>query len=431
MKRFIFLCSNFPPLTSGATPVILNLARYMPGAGWEMRPITVRDPSGLPADHSLMDRLPPDLVVRRVFHPDPSRAARFFRRSGAWSSNPSVLHSNPSGFMNALFLPDRLVTWMPFVVPAGVKAIRADDARAVISFGPHHSLHIHGWLMARLAGVPHVPYFGDLWLYDSYVKWPSRFHRAAASLLEGFVVRRARGLVATTDGSVGYFTKRYRDRCPQTHVAQNGYDPGIALPADPGGREGRMRVAFTGNFFGAHTPEVVLRGLRLLLDGNPGAPVTLRFTGSVPHSFTGLLRELALEDRVEVAGSLPFEMVPAAQMDADVLLTILPDLPGSEVKNSSKLAEYLRTGKPVIAVAPEGDMTAHIRRLEAGWTPPPTPEGFAGALGEALDAWSRGELRGASDMAAVARTFDARNIAEGLGRFLDGMADRDRPAKSH
>lgn len=42
MKRFLFLASSFPPLTSGATPVIMNVSRFMPEAGWEMVPITKR-----------------------------------------------------------------------------------------------------------------------------------------------------------------------------------------------------------------------------------------------------------------------------------------------------------------------------------------------------------------------------------------------------
>lgn len=425
MKRFIFLCSNFPPLTSGATPVILNLSRYLPSAGWEMRPITVRDPMGLPIDNSLWERLPGDLRVRKVFHPDPSALVRRLRRRGT-GAEPQVRRSNPSGLMNTLLLPDRLVTWMPFVVPAGVRAIRNDGAKVVISFGPHHSLHLHGWLMARLAGVPHLPFFCDLWLYDSYVKWPSALHRAVASLLEGFVVGHADGLVATTEGSVGYFRKRYGDRCPPAHVAENGYDPQTSLPAAPGGRGGRMAVTFTGNFFGAHSPENVLRGLRLLLDREPDAPVVVRFIGSFPEACGRLAAELKLGDALEVSGSVPFLMVPQAQMDADVLLTILPDLPGSELKNSSKLAEYLRTGKPVIAVAPEGDMTAHIRRLGAGWVASPSPAGFASALAEALEAWRNGVLSGARDMNAVAETFDARNIAARLGRFLDGFAEHRR-----
>ncbi len=422
MKKLIFLCSNFPPLTSGATPVILNLSRYLPSAGWEIRPITLKDPVGLPSDSSLWERLPGDLRVRKVFHPDPSAVLKRLRgKTGRFV--PSVRLSNPSGLMNTLLLPDRLVTWMPFVVPAGVRAIREDNARLVVSFGPHHSLHLHGWLMARLAGVPFVPFFCDLWLYDSYVRWPSILHRAIASLLEGFVASHAEGLIATTVGSVGYFQNRYGVRCPPSHVVENGYDPEIPLPADSHGRGDRMVVTFTGNFFGAHSPDNVLRGLRLVLDRDPDAPVVVRFIGSFPEASADLAVELKLGGAVDITGGVPFRMVPEAQMAADVLLTILPDLPGSEVKNSSKLAEYLRTGKPVIAVAPEGDMTTHIRRLDAGWIAHPSPEGFASALTEAMNAWRAGSLRGARDMAAVAETFDARNIAARLGRFLDGLVE--------
>ncbi len=431
MKRFIFICSNFPPLTSGATPVILNLSTYMPLSGWEMLPLTLKRPRGLPADSTLEKSLPAGLSVTRVTNPDPAALFRRTRLDGARRADSEAQSSSPSGLMNTLFIPDRLVAWMPFVVPAGIRKAHREGASAVVSFGPHHSLHLHGRLIARFAGIPHVPFFGDLWVKDSYVSWPSAFHRAAASVLERFIVTRADGIAATTVGSVEYFRKTYGKGCPAAQVVENGYDPAIELPAPPVGRGSRMIVTYTGNFFGTNSPEFLVRGLRMFLESNPEAPLLVRFVGnSQCPSLRGGFAE-GLSGHLELTGTVPFQKVPEVQMASDVLLAVLSDLPGSELKTPSKLAEYLRTGKPIIALAPEGDLTAHIRRFNAGWVHPPTAEGFAAALSTALEAWKSGSLARAVDLADVAGTFDARNITKRFAAFLDEVSACRGKRKAH
>ena len=426
MRRLLFLCSNFPPLTSGGTPVILNLSRYLPAAGWEVIPLTPTRPRGMPEDPALEARLPEGLRVRRVPHLDPGPLLRRLRRQEPAAAAENV-NSSESGRrrLAALLVPDRLVTWMPHVVPAGLRAAREECADAVVSFGPHHSLHLHGQIIARLAGIPHVPFFGDLWLHDSYVIWPSSWCRRAAAFLERWTVQCADGLAVTTRGAADYFRKRYGGACPPVHVVENGYDPAIPLPDVPERTDGLFRVVFTGNFFARQSPENILHGLALLLSRHPDAPVRVRLVGSLDPQFLEMARSLDLGEALEITGTVPFHRVPEEQMAANLLLTSLCDIPGSEVKNSSKLAEYLRTGKPVLALAPEGDMTANVRRFDAGLVAKPSPEGFADALERALELWKHGLLHGSPVPEAVAETFDARNITARLGDFLDSITGED------
>ena len=430
MRKFIFLCSNFPPLSSGATPVILNLSRYMPEVGWEMLPLTVSNPRGLPEDDSLEAELPDGLRVSRVYHPDPAALLRKLRRSEKTAEGDAgtALSSSHVG-MKKLLIPDRLITWMPFVVPAGVAlADEIDGADIVVSFGPHHSLHIHAAMISRLAGIPFVAFFGDLWLLDSYVNWPSALNRRAQALLERYVAGQADGIAATTVGSIDYFRKTYGAACPPLQVVDNGYDPDRPLPPRRERDDDLLLITYTGNFFAMQSPENILKGLRLFLDQHAEPPLRIRLVGSVQDDFKAEVRELNLGRHLELTGPVPFEEVSGYQVDSDVLLTSLCDLPGSEVKNSSKLAEYLKTGRPILAIAPEGDMTAHVRRLDAGYIADPSPEGFAGCLELLLADWKAGSLNAPADMEAVAETFDAFRIAGRFGRFLDEiLAGRAMP----
>ncbi|MCK4504765.1 MAG: hypothetical protein KAW14_04055 [Candidatus Aegiribacteria sp.] len=438
MKRFLFLASSFPPLTSGATPVIMNVSRYMPEAGWEMVPITVSNPRGLPFDPTLEDMLPEYLDVTRVYHPDLTLIAEKLRarisgtsrncRSDTESAPLQIAAGNPllKFLRDYVLFPDRLITWVPFVVPVGLRLAEEKKAEVIVSFGPHHSMHIIAGIIARISGILFVPFFGDLWLNDSNVSWPNRLNRWIEARLEKYVVEHADGIVATTNGSTEYFRNTYGTACPPTHVVENGYNPEQELPKkDDISERDFLLITCTGNFFGSQSPVNIYRGLRLFLDRHPDAPVKIRLIGKQEPEHCDLLKTIELSSNLELIDTVPFKDVPRCQIESDVLLASLGDIPGAELKNSSKLAEYLRTGKPIFAIAPEGDMTNYVRILKAGYIAKPSPEGFAETLEEVFNDWRRNKLHGTLRKKAMEEIFNARNIMKRFGAFLDGIVSGD------
>ncbi|MCK4506187.1 MAG: glycosyltransferase [Candidatus Aegiribacteria sp.] len=440
MKKFLFLASSFPPLTSGATPVIMNVSRYMPEAGWEMVPITVSNPRGLPFDSTLEDMLPEYLDVTRVYHPDLTLIAGKLRACISGKSHACRSDTKPAPLRIAasnnpllkflrdyVLVPDRLITWLPFVVPAGVRLAEEKKAEVIVSFGPHHSMHIIAGVIAQIAGIPLVLFFGDLWLNDSNVSWPNKLNRRIEARLEKYIVEHADGIAATTSGSTGYFKETYGTACPPTHVVENGYNPEQELPekGNPALRD-FLLITCTGNFFSGQSPVNIYRGLRLFLDRHPDAPVKVRLIGKQESEYYDLLKTIELSSNLELIDTVPFRDVPCCQIESDVLLASLVDVPGSELKNSSKLAEYLRTGKPILAIAPEGDMTNYVRTLEAGYVAKPSPEGFAETLEDVFNDWRKGALHGVRRWKAMEEIFNARNIMKRFGAFLDGIVSGDR-----
>ncbi len=426
MNRMILLTYVFPPLSSGGTPVVLNLARYMPLAGWEVLPLTVTEQKGFSVDDTLESALPDGLRVTRIPHSEPfyrSKPGRSFPQ-GSERPGHGFLRRMMSRFVHSYILvPDRVITWQRSILPAGVRLARDENASLIVSFGPHHSLHLHAAKIAAATGILHVPFFGDLWLADSNVEWPSRLNRMIEAGMERRVVERASGIAATTAGSTEYFSRTYGDRCPPLHVVENGYDPDRIHPAtEEKTRSENLIISFTGNFFGRHSPEPLLRGLKLFLDRHPEAPLLMRFIGCFEGDYANLPGRMGLTDKVEMPGPVDYADVPGYQLESDVLLAYLSPLPGAELKNSTKLAEYLRTGRSILAIAPEGDMTAYVRRFDAGYVCHPSPERISDTLERVLSDWENGMLVRVSDQNGVADVFDARNIAMRFGRFLDQIS---------
>ncbi len=422
----VYLAYSFPPVSSGANTRNLLLPKYMPRFGWRFNVLTCSNPVGMHLDRSLLERIPRETPVHRVPHrwPRPGSAGGTAAGSPAGERGRRLRRLLKSFLM----VPDRLITWAPDVIPAGVRLVRETGSDMILSAGPHHSMHLHAWAISSLTGARWAPYFGDLWLYDSYMRRPPAPVRAVHAALERMVVRSADGIVTTTPLSSEYFRRRYGADCPPTTEVVNGYDPETTPVGSPPPSRGDrlLRVAYTGNLFAENATELLPEALSMLLSREPDAPIRLVVAGYVEPWLAERLRSGACGRVTELLGRLPAEEAAREQRRADLLLAMLSDRPGSEVKNPAKLAEYVVAGRPVLAVAREGDLTSFMRRLGAGYVCPPDPGSLAAALGGILEDWRRGAMRGAATPEACAGLFDMRRNIAGLAGFLRGLERRPR-----
>ena len=419
MKKLILLTYTFPPLSSGGTPVVLNMCRYLPANDWEVIVVTVKNPVGMKIDPTLLDDLTEGLKVIRIPHGGSGVGSLSFK-----AQKQSPLKKLVSFIAhNYILIPDRVITWRNQVLPALKSIIEKEKPHAIMSFGPHHSLHLIALSAARKTALPLIPFFGDLWLADSNTEWPSRLNRLVESLLERKVVRNARGIVATTDGSTGYFVDRYSNMCPPTHVAENGYDPRRIKRTDSSVPDPEYLTAgWTGNFFASHSPGELLSGLEMFYNRNPYSKLRVKMAGGIDSVSLKRLDRAPLGSKVTHYGHLKWTDVPQFQRDCDILIGYLTPRSGSELKNSSKTAEYLVTGRTILGVVPEGAMARRIRDLGRGYIVPPYPEDIALKLENLEYQWKTSSLRVPLDFARIEEKFSAENVMRRMADFLSRMA---------
>ncbi|MBN1433559.1 glycosyltransferase [Candidatus Fermentibacterales bacterium] len=439
-RKLLFVAYFFPPVSTGSAPRNIRLARYLREAGWEMVPLTVENPHVIPVDPTLLDLLPDGMKVHTVRHVDPlswlEALWRFIGGGGAATAAPPGERSGERQSQNAVkrflhnyvFVPDRAVTWVPSALGRARRLIASEKIELVVSAGPPHSSHLLGHLAGRTTGRPWVTYYGDLWTHDSYVGW---HHRSRLNLLlqrriEAFITRRCNGIVTTTETSSEFFRSTYGAACPPVFTVMNGYDPDMpwmgegaeAVVSRPKRRE--IRVAYAGFFMGTQTPRPFLEGLALFGSKHPDARVRFRVVGDFSEKYAAMPSALGLSDIVEVTGRVPYQDALAEMRDADLLLACLPPLPGSEVKNPTKLAEYLQAGGSILAVAPDGELTGIVDRLSAGYCASPSGDSVLHALERAWADWTGPGLRRASREAAE-QLFDMRRNCARLAGFFDGV----------
>jgi glycosyltransferase involved in cell wall biosynthesis len=434
LRKLLFLAYTFPPVSTGSGPRCVAMARCLPEGGWTMVPVVVENPSELPTDDTLLDLLPPDVRESRVIVRDP--IGRFFRQhelppAERKSRNPVKLLRS---FVRLyLMIPDKSTAWSRVAGRAAVKAAHEHDASLIMSFGPPHSCHLAAMRAARKTGLPWIAHFGDLWMYDSLMEWEyvSRLSRLIQKHLEARVVRCADGILTTSWSSSRYFDNLYSRFCPPITHLHNGYDPQLIAPAPfreqkPGDR---FLLTYTGYFMGRQNPEALFLGMKKYFQRRPESRLHMLIVGYLRESHKSLPLDLGIADRVEVTGRQPFTTALARQREADVLLVLTAPYPGSEVKNPTKVAEYLIARKPILALSCEGELSRLVERLHAGYWAPHEPDKVADVLELMEDHWSRGSLAEVTDMDEVARLFDMREGCRDLGAFMDSVVGSPRSGR--
>jgi glycosyltransferase involved in cell wall biosynthesis len=422
--RVLLIAFYFPPAGGGGVQRPLKFTRYLPELGVDVDVLAPDDPKWFARDDRLLGEIPTSVRVVRARYPGP-RAA--FRGEALRVGGLRRLEVEARFLWTRLLVPDKAVSWFPFAVAAGVRAVRAFDPDVVMTTSPPNSVHLTGAAVARLTGRPWVADFRDPWLGFLQRRAEGRAIRAKRAVerpLARMVVRRADAIVAVTPHIADELAELDPAAAARTTVIENGADPTdfAPFPYVPGER---FVLVHTGSFFGGRTPRPVLSAVAALLRRRPELRrrVVVRFVGTLRAADREWARGLGIDDAWEETGNVPFHEAVAAQRAADALLLLIEHAGGRGAKvPSGKLWEYVAARRPILAtVPPDGVAGAIVRELEAGEVVDPDDAvGISAALELLVDRWRTGGLpdipHGEAVMDRISRRARAVELAGVLAR---------------
>lgn len=352
MNRALLIAFQFPPF-SGSSGIqrTLMFCKYLRDFGWE--PVVLSaDPRAYPlTSEDLLENIPADVVVERAFAVD---AARHLSIAGRYF-----------GFTA---LPDRWSSWWFGGVPAGRRLIRRYRPDVIWSTFPIATAHLIGGSLARSSGLPLVADFRDAMVVEHYpeppmIEWSFRKVEAAT-------VRSAAAVVCTTPTSQALYSQRYRGQPGvRFECIKNGYDEAMFAAAGKIARPYRR----------SHGPVKLLHsGLIKRIERNPLpflqaigelhaeraiGPESLRVVFRAPSNaddFRRMVEEAGAGEIVEVAPSIPYQQALAELMESDGLLLFQGAICNHLIP--AKVYEYLRAGRPILALTDAQGDTARILR---------------------------------------------------------------------
>jgi glycosyltransferase involved in cell wall biosynthesis len=266
-------------------------------------------------------------------------------------------------------IPDRESAWWLPAVRAGLQAERRSPSDLIFSSAPPWTGQLVAYSLAGRLRRPWVADFRDPWArlpWRENRPWPVR---RAAQLFEDMAVKRAAAVVFTTQ-AIRDNVAAHHDAAlaAKYHVVPNGCEVEEFAGLDARPADGRFVLLHAGSLYGGRDPRPLMRAIATAVRSGAidASRFRLRLIGT--QALEGVDLEstsvaLGLRDVVEIVPRMPRRDSLAEMMAASALLLVQP---GHPLSIPAKAYEYLATGRPILAIADEGETEKLVRTSGAG-----------------------------------------------------------------
>ncbi len=409
-KKILIVTYVFPPFAAVGVYRILKFCKYLGRFGITPLILTPENPRTLARDEGLLKQAPDGIMVCRtrlndMFHRKPLTRSETVTeaQSSASSGKPgkqagySLLSSLRRKIGLFFSVPDRGYFWIRSGLKPGIELVGKENIDLILSSSPPQSVHILASRIAARTGRPHIADFRDLWTQNT--SYDERnlplYMRRRDRRMEKTVLRRAAGITVNTATFKKQLLEKNRflsdDRI---EVVTNGVDPDDFKDlATVQNENSRFTMLYTGSLYGRHrNPEFFLAAIRRWIDEKKdiASRIRIMFIGNWTAKYSGLIDKYQLNDIVEKKEWLPQREVLTEIFSADLLLLFQGFDPALKAAVPRKLYEYMITGRPILAFAPQGEIPDLIDRYQCGLSlPDRSPEPIIQFLDKTYNDWNR------------------------------------------
>lgn len=412
-RTVLMIAFHYPPMRGGSgVQRTLKFSQHLPDLNWRPLVLTAHPRVYANPGDDQTGEIPAGVPVCRAFALDTARHLSWRGRYPAW-----------------LALPDRWASWLIGALPRGWWMVRRHRPLVLWSTYPIATAHLIGYVLHRLTGLPWVADMRDPMTDDGYPE--HALTRRCHLWLERKVARHCTLAVCTTPGAVLAYRRRFPEVPPERfRLIENGYDEENFAAATPGAVPLRCAADAVGRplvllhsgviYPSERDPVPMLDALQALRGEGVITPATLRVvlraTGHDAY-IEQLIAARGLRELVTVAPRLSYRAALAEMLSVDGLLLLQASNCNQQVP--AKLYEYLRAGRPILALTdPVGDTAATLRAAGIDTIAPlDTPAGIMQGLLRFLTLLAAGKAPLASDAAVASHSRYARSVA--LAALLD------------
>lgn len=363
--RILYISYFYPPLGGPASLRNVKTVKYLAQNGIDCDVLTLRDIEYVNRDASLLAECRAQRVLR-TGSLDPMALLRKFSGSEKPQASRVYMHTpeRVKLWLRRLYPIDNKIAWLPFLIRAGKKALKAAPYDLIyISLGPFSSA-LGAYFLSKHSGIPYAVDLRDYWnLLSDYELQGSALQRKYSRAWERRIYQQAALIVTATKGIGNDICAAFgEDLKPKLLTVYNGWDEedftALPVPAKPEG----FTLAYFGNIYARrslkHFYQAVrrLRSEQLLPSGT-----AIRLYGNFFRETLDEIDASGISDLIQTIPQLEHRDALAAMQNASVLLlAINSSSPRGTL--TSKIFEYLRCGKPILAMVPAHYEAAELLR---------------------------------------------------------------------
>ena len=406
---------HYPPdHTSSGVLRTLKFSKYMPEFGWDPVVVTVRESCYEKTDPALMQQVPAGTQVWRT------RAI-----------NMKETFSVFGKYLRFYTIPDRFVGWLPFAVATGLKIIRRGGIDVLYSTSPLPTAHLVASILKSWTGIPWVADFRDPWTEPELEPNPRALLFRLECYLERHVLLHADRTIFSTAQLRQYVATRASAAANgKAVVIPNGYDEedfGAFRNCEPDPMP--VRFTHTGLVDESYrSPRRFLEALAELLQSGqiPRNQIRVDFLGGGSYlrssAFRSLVKSLRLENVISVLDRVSYRECLERQAKSHALLLLQC---GDDTRTliPAKAFEYLRVGRPILALAPPSASSELFEEVGgATVVHPDDRQAIRRAIRELFVAAREGNWR-ADVKWSLLRNYTRRKLTGRLARELDQVCE--------
>lgn len=421
-RRILMISYYYAPIENPGTRRVGAFVRYLPQYGYRAVALTTSSYGALADDEERLVFRAPDVMdvgrwlARRIKKVQPTVVSE--------PLSPIVTpDSMLSRALERILIPDIHIGWLPGAVLRGRQLLRTGTFRAIFSSSPPPSSHLVALALKRLSGLPWVADFRDGWTFEppdpATLSSPARLRIERA--LERAVVLGADRIVTVNQVLADDLRCRYPTAT--VVVISNGYDPAEVATLRPHTKGKRLQIVHTGALARSRSHTRV-SGLMAALDrlqqtqSSMLTDLEICFIGNLGTTERKALARNGCQSCITVEGPIPHRETLQRQVEADVLLLITA--PNAISVTTSKLFEYLASGRPILALTGRSAAAALIEEFNAGIVVAPDDvDGICQALEWFYDRWLANDLPTRVDPRV--QRFDRRNLTGELAKVFDAL----------
>ncbi len=430
-RRVLLVAYYMPPAGGPAVQRILQFVEGLPRHDWQVDVLTVQAGAYPTTDPDLHAIVPPSVTVHRTPALDPyalyarlkGTSTKDALPAGSFDPNAASWIERLARWIRAnVFLPDARIGWWPFAVWRGMRLLRTQRYDAVLTSGAPHSVHCIGHTLHRISGTPWVADLHDPWtdigFYDELPH--TDFARRLDAALERSVLQTATRVTTVSPSWQQLFASKGATVGP---VVENGFAPADFDALDVSVRRDRFVISHVGSLYANRNPIALWDALAVLRSEGALPNLELQLVGRVAPVVRTALRERGLESCTTVVPFLPHTKALRYMAESALLLLCIEPFRADAGMITSKLYEYLATGRPVVGMGPpDGDAAALLRQHNAGTIIAHTDaDTLRSIIAEHHAAWKHGTpVTGASQDALTAHTRPRQ--AQRMAHVLSAVA---------
>lgn len=459
-KKILLIAYDFPPRRTSGVYRPVAFVRYLLEHGWQPTVLTITDKRPDVRDPGLLEKVPPEVRIVRTpyvrmdgWEDLAMRLTRGRHRhddgpeSPVWAgAGPSVRQSRLRRWSKGLarllrgflYFPDEFVGWLPWGLAAGIKLCMRERFDVVYTTSPPRSTPLIGYFLKLFLGVTWLNELQDPWLLPAGMDGVDigsgnalvgKGRHVLAARVDAGLVRRADLVVTMTRGYAQQLQSQHR--LPPSKIAciSNGFDEDDFLSPmtehdgllEPGfvhlSHIGTIYSRGSGNFFPAladlvrENPEVTSK-LRINIIGYPDGEV-------VEYA-----RQEHFRDMIRVHGFIQHDEALRIMAASHCLLILYDNVFFSRFCVPGKLYEYLRAGRPVLALTHPGEVQELVEGSGAGWViRPDDTSGIKEVVQTLLRSGASGQPLASPNPHYVAG-FSYERLTSELVAALEGLSGR-------